>query len=260
MTSALHVCSQRCDWCWRDIGWTVSRWQGRVDSPEFIIDGCIKEHEKYLHGFGGNRKTDKKRYREAMQPLHFAISLSGEPTMYPKLPELIQELHKRKTTSFLVTNGTNPTMLKKLSDKKIYPTQLYITLPAPNKLIYTKTCNPLNKNNWDNIIKSLKLLKKFPRSTIRLTLVKNYNMVNPKEYAKLIKIANPKFIEAKAYMWVGYSRQRLQQENMPLHSEIRDFAEKVGKLIDYRIIDEKENSRVVLMMKKASKDRFLDFN
>ena len=149
-------------------------------------------------------------------------------------------------------------MLKKLL--KNQPTQLYITLPAPDEETYIKCCSPLIKDGWKKINESLSILKKFKRSTIRLTLVKNYNMVNPKEYAKLIKIANPKFIEAKAYMWVGYSRQRLQQENMPLHSEIRDFAEKVGKLIDYRIIDEKENSRVVLMMKKASKDRFLDFN
>ena len=28
------------------------------------------------------------------QPLHFAISLTGEPTMYPRLPELIDEIKK----------------------------------------------------------------------------------------------------------------------------------------------------------------------
>ncbi len=248
--SPSFCCDQRCLFCWRDINFTPTKWDFPVDDPKTIIDGCIKEQIKYLQGFGGNPKTDRKRFAEVKSPLHVAISLISEPTFYPKLPELIKELHKRKITSFLVTNGTNPEMLKKLLNQKIYPTQLYITLPAPNEDIYNKVCNPLIKDNWGNIIKSLKLLKKFKRGTLRLTLVKDYNMINPEEYSKLIKLSNPKFIELKAYMWVGYSRKRLGIENMPLHSDIKKFSKKIEKLTDYKTIDEKENSRVVLMMKK----------
>ena len=71
-----------------------------------------------------------------MNPKHFAFSLSGEPTFYPRLPELIDELKKRNITSFLVTNGTNPEMLKKLIEHP--PTQLYLTLPAPDEETYKK--------------------------------------------------------------------------------------------------------------------------
>ena len=46
--------------------------------------------------------------------LFFAISLTGEPTLYPKLPELIKEIHSRGKTSFLVTNGQHPEVLQKL--------------------------------------------------------------------------------------------------------------------------------------------------
>jgi len=112
------VCKHRCQFCWRDISFTPSKWNFPIDNPRDIIDGCINAHVEYLQGFGGNPKTDKKKFKEALKPLHFAISLNSEPTEYPKLPELIKELKKRKISSFLVTNGTNPSMLKKLLEKK----------------------------------------------------------------------------------------------------------------------------------------------
>ncbi len=248
MTPSLNVCGNRCVWCWRDIDFTKPKWAGPVDEPKEIVDGCIKEQVKYLQGFRGNEKTKGGKFIEAQMPLHFAISLSGEPTFYPKLPELIKELKKRKITSFLVTNGTNPSMLKKLL--KNQPTQLYITLPAPDEETYIKCCNPLVKGEWKKINESLLLLKKFKRSTIRLTLVKNVNMIKPEKYAELIKKAKPKFVETKAFMWVGHSRQRLELKNMPLHDEIKEFAKEIAKHSGYNIIDEKENSRVVLMMVK----------
>jgi tRNA wybutosine-synthesizing protein 1 len=259
MTPSLHVCSHRCRWCWRDIDFTLPKWKGPVDDPNDIVDGCIEAQIEYLQGFGGNPKTNKKKYLQALKPKHFAISLSGEPTFYPKLPELIQELKKRKISSFLVTNGTNPAMLKKLLEKKIQPTQLYITLPAPDEATYKKVCNPLIKDGWKKIQESLKLLKKFKRSVVRLTLVKDVNMIKPEKYAELIEKSRPLFVEAKAYVWVGYSRQRLAIENMPLHNEIIDFAKKIEKNSSYKIIDEKKESRVVLLMKKDFKGRVMEF-
>jgi tRNA wybutosine-synthesizing protein 1 len=257
MTPALHVCGNRCVWCWRDISFTSSKWKGPVDEPKDIVDGCILEHKKYLQGFRGNDKADMGKFSESLIPLHFAISLSGEPASYPKLPGLIKELRKREITSFLVTNGTSPSMVKKLVKEQ--PTQLYITLPAPDEETYVRVCSPLLKNQWKKIIKSLKLLKNFKRGTIRLTLAKDVNMVKPERYAELIKLAKPKFVECKAYMWVGYSRERLKIENMPLHKDIKDFAKKLSKFSGYIIVDEKINSRVVLLAKNDVKDRIMKF-
>ena len=259
MTPSLPFCTHQCVFCWRDIAWTSKKWTGKIDTPKKIIDECIKEHVPMLYGFKGNEEIDKKILLEAFKPMHFAISLSGEPTLYPKLPQLIKELKKRKISSFLVTNGTNPDMLKKMIVSKNYPTQLYITLPAPDKETYEKVCNPLIKDGWEQINKSLNLLKKFPRSTLRLTLVRHLNLLNPEAYAELIKKANPMFLELKGYVWVGYSRNRLQKENMPFHKEIKDFSKKIQKLTLYKIIEEKQNSRVVLMMKKDTKTRKLKF-
>ena len=253
--SPWFACTHRCVFCWRDVRENLTPEQ--IDNPKDIVDGCISEHKEILKGFGGNEKRDKKRYEESLKPLHFAISLTGEPCLYPKLPELIDEIKSRGMTAFLVTNGTVPEMLKKLIEHQ--PTQLYITLPAPDEETYLKTCNPIVKNTWTKIKGSLALIKNFKRSTIRLTLVKGINMINPEGYAELIKQAEPNFVELKAYMWVGHSRERLAIENMPLHNEILEFAEKIAKASGLKIIGQKPESRVVLLMKNDSKDRILVF-
>jgi tRNA wybutosine-synthesizing protein 1 len=256
MTPSLPFCTLRCIWCWRDIEHTLPKWTGKTDPPKKIIAECIREHVKYLQGFGGNKKTDKKKYSGAQKPLHFAISLAGEPTLYPQLPELIKELRRQKITSFVVTNGTNPEMLRKLKTNP--PTQLYITLPAPNEEVFKQVCSPLIKDGWKRILSSLKIMKhlrKRTRTTIRLTVAKDINMLEPEQYAELIRITEPVFVEVKAYMHVGYSKKRLEISAMPLHPEIKEFAEQIAEHTGYRIIDEQPISRVVLLMKKDSKDR-----
>ena len=251
MSPTINICSHSCVFCWRPIEYNLGFKFNAIDKPKDIIDNCIKAQRKKLSGFWGNEKVNKKKLKEAQNPKMFAISLSGEPTLYPKLPGLIDGLIERKITSFLVTNGTNPVMLKKLL--KHQPTQLYITLPAPDEETYIKCCKPLIKDGWKRINESLKLLKNFKRNVIRLTLVKNKNMIKADKYAALIKKYKPMFVEDKAYMWVGYSRKRLKQDNMPLHKEIKDFANKIAKLSGLRILDEKENSRVVLLGKGIKK-------
>ncbi len=105
----------------------------------------------------------------------------------------------------------------------------------------------------------MKKLRKKTRTTIRLTCIKGINMLEEENYAKLLKKANPIFIEVKGYMWVGASRLRLQKENMPLHKEVKEYAKKIASLIKYKIIDEKPNSRVVLLAKKDFKGRKMKF-
>ncbi|MFA5141390.1 MAG: 4-demethylwyosine synthase TYW1 [Candidatus Woesearchaeota archaeon] len=261
MTPALPYCTHRCVFCWRDIEFTSPKWDGPIDNPKDIVDGCIAAHIKHIQGFGGNEKADKERLVEANAPLHFAISLSGEPTMYPRLPELIDEIKSRGMTTFLVTNGTNPDTLQMLSGHE--PTQLYLTLPAPDEENYLKTCVPIEKNAWDKIMKSLLVFNglKNTRRTIRLTLAKGYNMVHPEKYAKLFKKIDADFFELKAYMWVGYSRTRLKIESMPFHEDIIEFANLIIKHYpELKIIDQKKESRVVLLAKNDSKDRIMKFD
>lgn len=146
MSPVLDLCNLRCKWCWRDVRYAEKAFTAEPEPAKEIIDACIQEHLTLLMGFKGFQKTDKKKFQEAMNPRHFAISLVGEPTLFPKLPELVKEISSRGMTSFIVTNGTHPEMLKKLFKQK--PTQLYITLPAPNEKIFKESCNPLEESAW----------------------------------------------------------------------------------------------------------------
>ena len=52
-----------------------------VDEPDIIIEQLMAERKKLINGFYGNPKNNKKKLDESL-PAHYAISLSGEPTMY----------------------------------------------------------------------------------------------------------------------------------------------------------------------------------
>jgi tRNA wybutosine-synthesizing protein 1 len=165
--------------------------------------------------------------------------------IYPEIDGLIEEFHRRDFTTFLVTNGMTPEKLENLKEE---PTQLYISLDAPDKKIFEKLCNPQIENGWENLNKSLDLLSSFDcRKVLRMTCVKDFNMQKAEEYADIIKRSSPDFVEIKAYMFVGYSRKRLQWENMPSNQEIYDFADSVAEKCGLEIIDKAYESRVVLV-------------
>lgn len=258
MTPSVGFCQNNCVYCWRTVEYSIQNTFNPIDDPELIVDECIKSQIKLLSGFGGNDKTNPDKLKESWNPEHFAISLSGEPTMYPKLNELIKLLHSRGKTTFLVTNGMLPEVLEKLE----MPTQLYLSLSVNNKNMFDSIHNPLHKDGWDRLNKSLEVmnnLKDKTRTTIRATLINDLNMTNPEKWVELIERANPKFVELKGYMFVGSSRQRMTKSNMPYHEDVVDFSKQIEQISDYKIIDEKKESRVVLMMKKDSKDRIMEF-
>ncbi len=72
-------------------------------------------------------------------------------------------------------------------------------------------------------------------------------MNNIEGYAELVRKAGPTYIEPKAYMYVRFSRARLAFENMPVHRDIREFAERLTDETGYEIVDESKESRVVLL-------------
>ena len=221
------------------------------DTPEEIVEGCFKAQEKILTGYKGNEKADWRKLQEAQRPKQVAISLTGEPTLYDPLGELIQTFHKKGLTTFLVSNGTLPSKLSKLSQE---PTQLYISLCAPNEEVYKRVCRPQFPSAWVKVNETLGLLQSFScPSVIRMTMVKQHNMTAADEYAKLIEKANPTYIEAKAYMHIGFSNLRLGFDRMPMHGEVKDFAAQLAERTGYKIINEAPESRVVLLsrLKKA---------
>jgi len=246
MTPSLLWCTHKCLFCWRPLEFTKAG-EPKPDNPKEIIDGCINARYLLLTGFKGNMKVEKKKWEDAIKPTNAAISLAGEPTLYPKISELIEEFHRRGMTTFLVTNGTRPDRLKSLATE---PTQLYVSLCSPDAASYKKIHNPMIKDGWKKINESLELMKSFDCNTVlRLTMAKGLNMIKPEKYAKLILKADPNFLEIKGYMWVGGSQMTMKKSAMPFMDEIRKFAQKISDETSYRIKDENTASKVVLLEK-----------
>ena len=214
MSPSVPFCHQQCLFCWRDLSNTDFEWKGDYDEPKDIIDGCVEAQRNLLCGF-------------------FDIG------------SLISEFNHRNFTTFLVSNGLTPNRLKNLEED---PTQLYLSLDAPEEETYKSLCRPQIEGAWDLLNTSLEYMSSLNcRRVIRITAVNNKNMFDFKGYANLIDKANPDFVEIKAYMFVGYSRQRLELDNMPMFSEVKQFAESIGELCGREIINESMDSRVVLL-------------
>jgi tRNA wybutosine-synthesizing protein 1 len=239
MTPTLR-CNQRCLFCWRSFEHEPQ--EAEECSPGTILAGIHKYQKKALAGYNAvlDNTVTGERWQEALDPKHVAISLSGEPTLFSQLPELIDLFNSKGYTTFLVSNGTNPEMLK-----KCHPFQMYVSLDAPDKKTYMAVCHP-QEDYWERVQESLRILGS-RRSAIRITLVKGLNDFNPERYAAILQDSGARFVEIKGYMYLGYSRNRLARENMPEHEEVRAFAERVISACDYRFKDENKLSRVVVL-------------
>ncbi|MFW9893625.1 MAG: 4-demethylwyosine synthase TYW1 [Candidatus Thorarchaeota archaeon] len=253
MTPVVDKCTQNCDFCWRvtpsDIG--ISWNQLVVNETDVIpvkelMDAVLMANLRTLGGYNpkAGARVSEKSYNEARDPKHVAISLAGEPTLYPYLSELVDEIHSRNMTSFLVTNGTQPNVLKTMT----LPSQLYVTLAAPDEATYKSLCRPGIRNGWEYILETQELLQSLDCRTVnRLTMVANRNMHDPHAYSKLIETGEPDFVEVKGYMFLGSSRDRLDKTNAPSQREIRAFSKKIASLTGYYLTDEQVESRVVLL-------------
>lgn len=256
MTPTLNQCTQSCLFCWRFQGFTETSLSDG-DDPNMILEESIKAQQKLITGFKGDPRCDRKKWDEANHPNMVACSLSGEPTLYPRLGEFFEACHNNGMTTFLVTNGTTPEVLEKLNP---LPTQLYVSLIAPNEEIYKKLGNPLIPDGWEKLQQTLDLLPSLDtRTVIRHTLVNNWNLDDTfiPDYARMIKRANPDFVEPKGYVFVGQSRQRMTIKNMPTHDQIKQFSSLLSDELSYPITNEKSDSRVVLLSSGKKPDRIV---
>jgi len=256
MTPLSVWCDQNCIFCWRPAELMLKKAiTETVDDPKKIIEDTIIKKRKLLMGFKGNKKANQKKVDIALNefPSHWAISLSGEPTLYPKLCELVKELktHKEVKTIFIVTNGQHPEKIKEMIKKDCLPTQLYISLDASTIEEYDKINRGINKDAWQRLNNTLELIKDLPtRTVVRLTLIKGLNTDKNslKRFAEMIEKSQTDFLEIKSYMWIGYSRERLKQENMPTHDEIKEYTKTLLKYLpSFKYEDEQISSRIILL-------------
>jgi tRNA wybutosine-synthesizing protein 1 len=244
-------CNERCVFCWRDhAGHAYELDDVAWDDPEAVVDASISLQRKLLSGFGGNDEVPREAFEEAMEPRHVAISLDGEPTLYPYLPELIEAFHDRDITTFLVSNGTRPEVLAECD-----PTQLYVSVDAPERATFEDTVKAVEDDAWERLVDTMDVLaeKDDTRTVLRTTLVDGVNMHSPDWYAAFFQRADPDFVELKAYMHVGHSRGRLDRDSMPDHEAVVEFSEAVMEhLPDHDVLKQVPASRVTLLARERN--------
>ena len=248
-------CENRCVYCWRPMEFydSLKMESEKVAEPKEILTKLMEERKKLIMGYYGDSRNDKQRLDESLLPSHYAISLSGEPTMYPKLPELIKYLKSLEATKsiFLVTNGQEPDMIQRLQDEDALPTQLYLSTNAADYDSFLKINKPKYDDSWQRWNRTLGMLKQLDtRTVLRITLIRNYN--DQKEmipaFASMLQQASPHFIEIKSYMHIGRSTNRLEHSNMLEMDEVRKFSEEIAKQSQiFSVMDESLVSRIVIL-------------
>ncbi|XP_022329631.2 S-adenosyl-L-methionine-dependent tRNA 4-demethylwyosine synthase TYW1-like [Crassostrea virginica] len=255
-TTPSLACANKCVFCWRHHTNPVgTEWRWKMDDAEFVFNGALQNHVSLIKQFKGVPGVQPERFLEGLTPKHCALSLVGEPIMYPKINKFIELLHDKEISTFMVTNAQFPDAIRDLSPV----TQLYVSVDASTKDSLKKIDRPLFRDFWERFISSLDALSaKCQRTVYRLTLVKAWNTDELDNYASLVSRGKPDFIEVKGVTYCGESKaSSLTMENVPWHTEVVNFVQELVDRLDgnYEIAAEHEHSNCVLV---ANKKFFID--
>ncbi|KAI8601311.1 hypothetical protein EDD21DRAFT_374813 [Dissophora ornata] len=247
-TTPSLACANKCVFCWRHHTNPVgTEWRWKVDDPEFILEGALENHYGMLKQLKGVPGVRADRFVEATQVKHCALSLVGEPIFYPHINEFVKLLHKKRISSFLVTNAQFPDAIASMDPV----TQLYVSVDASTKESLKKIDRPLFRDFWERFLDSLDALgKKGQRTVYRLTLVKDFNTDEIANYVELIRRGQPDFIEIKGVTYCGYGgASGLTMANVPYHAEVVRFVELIQEQLGagYEIAAEHAHSCSILV-------------
>lgn len=197
----------------------------------------------------------------AREPSHAAISLAGEPTLYPRIAGLVAEFRRRAFTTFIVTNGTAPDALATMDP---VPTQVYLTLPPPDEITYKKIHRPCVPRAYEKITRSLDTLQSLGcRTCLRITMVKGLNDVDDVEgYVRMVRRANPNFLEVKGFsvearalllkkrLGLGGTGEKIGESapHAPTFDEVLDYATRLSNAAGWPIVERSRPSRDVLLL------------
>jgi tRNA wybutosine-synthesizing protein 1 len=230
MTPSL-ACANKCVFCWRHHKNPVgTHWRWQMDEPDFLVSEAVNQHRQMIKQFRGVPGVQAERFLEASTIRHCALSLVGEPIIYPKINEFIGELHKRNISSFLVTNAQFPDKMDSLQPV----TQMYISVDAGTKESLKAVDRPLFSDFWERFLASIdSLSRKGQRTVFRLTLIRSWNMEEIQNYATLVARGKPSFIEIKGVTYCGTSEASpLTMQNVPFHQDVVKFSMALCKAVN----------------------------
>jgi tRNA wybutosine-synthesizing protein 1 len=231
------ACANKCVFCWRHHKNPVGKeWRWKTDDPYFIVDQAVQTHVQMIKETRGIPGVQLDRWKEAHTVRHCALSLVGEPIMYPRIDELLGELHRRHISTFLVTNGQHPDAIATLRPI----TQLYVSVDAPTEPSLIAIDRPLFSDAWERLKLSLSSLKdKGQRTVARLTVVKGWNSDEISGYAALIALGQVSLVEVKGVTFCGKSdASNLNMTNSPWHHEVVELTRTLrDELAQLRVSD-----------------------
>jgi wyosine [tRNA(Phe)-imidazoG37] synthetase (radical SAM superfamily) len=243
--------------------------------PDLVSEASVslESSRDIVEKLVASRKDIIDVHLEAAKPKHVAISYDGEPTMYARIGELISEFRKRRISTFVVTNGTFPERIRELSETGNLPTQLYVTLAAPDKETYLHVCSsvrpffPVHEDHWERLNRTLSMLSTLNcRTVVRITSVRGLNMIKPESYRSIVRESGPSFLEVKGFSISGNapriserlgetelgfkdpSLMKLALSYAPTHQEMLDFAKNISDNFEtFALISQGQINRQVMM-------------
>ncbi|CAL8363166.1 unnamed protein product [Merluccius merluccius] len=154
-TTPSLACANKCVFCWRHHTNPVgTEWRWKMDPAEKILQEALDNHQSMIRQFRGVPGVKPARYEEGLAAKHCALSLVGEPIMYPEINAFLRLLHAKRISSFLVTNAQFPQEIRSL----VPVTQLYVSVDASTKDSLKKIDRPLFRDFWPRFLDSLKAL------------------------------------------------------------------------------------------------------
>lgn len=223
------ACANNCVFCWRlNSNPTTKAWHWLEDKPQDIVDKLISAHRDLIQNVSGMPGVFESLLDEAKEPRHCALSLVGEPILYPQVNEFVRLLHEKNISTFLVTNGQFPSCISRLDGV----TQLYLSVDAPTSEIMKIVDRPILPDYWDRFQQSVNLMRKRRERTVfRLTLMEGINMNDEhvQEYAHIFAQGDPDFIELKRLTpaFQGHHQSFLRMKNVPSWERVKAFSTKI---------------------------------
>jgi tRNA wybutosine-synthesizing protein 1 len=243
-------CANKCTFCWRlNSNPTIKEWNFLTDEPVSLVDQLIGAHQGLVKNSSGMAGAIPDRVEEALVPRHCALSLVGEPIVYPRINEFTARLHDRNISTFLVNNGQFPEQIRDL--KPI--TQLYLSVDAANREDMKRLDRPVFNDFWERFQRSVEYMRaKKGRTVFRLTLIEDFNMSDLEGYANMIRQGQPDMIELKQLTpaFQGFTSSPFRMKNVPAWDRIVDFGKELCAKIggtEYEIAAQHEHSKCLLL-------------
>uniref|UniRef100_A0A2K6F236 tRNA wybutosine-synthesis domain-containing protein n=1 Tax=Propithecus coquereli TaxID=379532 RepID=A0A2K6F236_PROCO len=219
-TTPSLACANKCVFCWRHHTNPVgTEWRWKMDQPEMILKEAIENHQNMIKQFKGVPGVQAERFEEGMTVKHCALSLVGEPIMYPEINRFLKLLHHCKISSFLVTNQQRTvyrlTLVKAWNVDELQAYAQLVSLGNPD-FIEVKGVTYCGESSASSLtMANVPWHEEVVRFVQELAeLIPDYEIACEHEHSNCLLIAHKKFkIDGEWWTWIDYNRfQELVQE------------------------------------------------